>query len=144
MVPGPLLGCSILVLADEPFFAHCLDVLLRGAGADVIAATSPADALSLLERQQPSAVVLDTLSVSKAAQQVSRRLLRLGVPCVVCTSGPGQDQLKGVVVVQKPVRGFELIEALSRLTRKGEGPSLTPPAGAARHAVFREGASSAD
>jgi CheY-like chemotaxis protein len=132
VVPAPLLGCSILVLADEPFLAHCLQAVLQDAGADVIGTTSPAEALSYLERLQPSAVVLDTVSTSKNAQQIHRRLARLRVPCVICSSGESLEPgPKGVVTVQKPVRGTLLIDALSRITQT----SGAAPAGTKRRAL---------
>jgi CheY-like chemotaxis protein len=131
---GPLAGCSILILADEPFTAYCLDILLKDAGADVQGTHSVREASVLLEQHRPSAVVLDTRSRTKADQQVRQRLLRLGIPCIVCSSDIGAERkAKGISVLPRPVRGTDLIEMLSGFkAAEGNAPPPTQPASARR------------
>lgn len=130
-MPGPLAGCSILVLADEPFTAYCLDILLKDAGADVLGIHSIREAHDLLDLHRPSAVVLDTRSRTKADQQVRRRLLRLGIPCIVCSNDVRDGQTAdGISVLPRPIRGTDLIEALSRFKaaeRNGPAPQPESP-----------------
>jgi CheY-like chemotaxis protein len=129
---GPLTGCSILILADEPFTAYCLDILLKDAGADVLGTPSVREAHVLLEQHRPSAVVLDTRSRTKADNQVRQRLLRLGIPCIVC-SNDVRDEQKGISVLSRPVRGTELIEMLSRFkAAEDNAQPATQPASSRR------------
>lgn len=112
---APLVSCSILVFAEEPFSLHCLEALLKDAGADVIATASPEEALDFLGSQQPSACVLDVGTGSNVPQPIVGQLQRLGVPCVLCMNSSVEENAPGVFVLSRPVRGTELIEMLSRV-----------------------------
>jgi DNA-binding response OmpR family regulator len=113
-----LAGYSILVFAQDPFSSHCLETLLRGAGADVIGTASVNGALYAIEQQPLSAGVLDAGLASMAPKQIVQSLMRRGVPCLVCMHCGSEDQnARGACVVPKPVRGVELIETL-----RGLGP----------------------
>jgi DNA-binding response OmpR family regulator len=110
---SPLAGYSILVFAQEPFSAHCLETLLRGAGAEVIGTASVNGALYAIEQRAFSAGVLDAGVASMAPKQIVQSLTRRGVPCLVCMHCGSEDQnARGAGVVPKPVRGIELIEML--------------------------------
>ena len=120
-MPGPLVGCSILVVADQSFAAYCLDILLSDAGAHVQGTHSVGEAHALLERHRPSAIVLDTRSAAKADHKIRQRLLRLGIPCIVYSNDTRDDDPKtdGISVLPRPIRGTDLIEALSCLKAAG-------------------------
>ena len=113
---SPLAGYSILVFAQDPFSSHCLETLLRGAGADVIGTSSVNGALYAIEQRTLSAGVLDAGLASMAPKHIVQSLMRRGVPCLVCMHcGSGDQNARGTCVVPKPVRGIELIETLCGL-----------------------------
>ena len=116
MENSPLTGCSILVLDEQPFVAHCLQILLEGAGAQVDSATSAGEALHFMDRKVFSAAVLDCSKGSKGLRRIAQRLARRGLPFVFCKNVDQQDDVwPGIPALIKPVIGFQLIEILYRL-----------------------------
>jgi CheY-like chemotaxis protein len=110
-----LAGCSILVVEEEPFIAHCLKVLLEDAGVDVHGATSAADALHISDRKTLTAGVLACSKGTKGCRRVAQRLVRLDVPFVICMDAGQLEEWPGVPVLIKPVRGFQVLETLGQL-----------------------------
>jgi CheY-like chemotaxis protein len=110
-----LAGCSILVVAEQPFAAYCLKLLLEGAGAEVHAAARVREALYCIDRERLSAAVLHLGAAAKGRRQVVQRLARLNLPLVMCNDSTDRDELSGASVLIKPVRGVELVDTLERL-----------------------------
>lgn len=127
----PLAGRMILVVEDSPSSRDWLTHVLRGAGAEVIAAPSGQDALALLEqaetREQVSAVLSDVTLPGMTGIDFTRRLR-------APEAGGGLDWQKPVVgltahvdariraaclkagmarVLEKPVRSVQLCAAMA-------------------------------
>ena len=115
MEHSALVGCSILVVEEEPFIAHCLKVLLEDAGVEVQGATSATEALHVIDRKILTAGVLACSKGTKGCRRVAQRLARLNVPFVICMEAGQDEAWPGVPVLIKPVNGFQVLETLGRL-----------------------------
>lgn len=110
-----LAGRSILLVEEQPFFAHCLRIFLEGAGAELRSAASAAEALRLIDRNVLSAAVLGSSSVAKGRRRVAQQLTRFGLPFVVCKHADHDKPWPGAPVLIKPVMGLDLVETPYRL-----------------------------
>jgi CheY-like chemotaxis protein len=110
-----LAGCSILVVAEQPFAAYCLKLLLESAGAEVRAAAHAREALYCIDRERLSAAVLHLGATAKGRRQVVQRLARLNLPFVMCNDSTDHDGLRGASVLIKPILGVELVDTLERI-----------------------------
>jgi CheY-like chemotaxis protein len=117
-----LTGRRVLVVEDEALVAMLVEDALLDAGATVLGpAATVAEALALLEREEPPhAAVLDLNLAGETSTPVADVLAARGVPFVVAT-GYGASGLPpghaGVPVLAKPYDPDELTAALSRLCR---------------------------
>lgn len=71
--PG-LEGLPVLVVEDDPASAQYVSVLLTNAGCDVRVALTAEDALTVLERFSPGAVVLDLVLPRMSGLLLARHL----------------------------------------------------------------------
>jgi DNA-binding response OmpR family regulator len=137
MEHGPLSGRSILVVEESPFVAHCLQLLLVDAGAQVHGAARSSEALSVIDRTRLSAAVLHDGKGVKGYRRIAQRLARHGLPCVLCTDLAADDEVwRGATVLFKPVWGVELVETVRRLVNAEEN-KRAPETGAGLLAASR-------
>jgi CheY-like chemotaxis protein len=120
-----LQGARILIVEDEPILAMDLESRLKGEGCAVIGLVSrEAQALKLLERDRPDAVVLDLNLNGKLPTDLVDALVARQVPFVIVTGyskrqfdSPG---LQGAPRLDKPIKTEELMRALSDLVRAAD------------------------
>jgi DNA-binding response OmpR family regulator len=112
-----LAGCSILLFENEPQ----LDVrtALEGAGAHVFQASTPADALELVDGVKLSAAVLDYTRSIEEGHPIARRLTALNIPFVFCKEIGRNEAWPHAPVLSRPVDNDELIDALRGLVGRG-------------------------
>ena len=114
-----LVGCSILVLEEQPFVACCLRLVLEGAGAQVHNAASADHALHLIARTGLSAAVLSCSKTTKGRRRIAQRLARLNLPFVLCKDIDQRDMFPGTPALITPVIGVQLVEMLHGLIVAG-------------------------
>ena len=112
---------KILVVEDEALVAMLVEDALLDAGFGVIGpAATVEEALALLERETPDAVVLDLNLAGETSTPVADWLAARGIPYVIAT-GYGATGLpaghKDAMVLAKPYDPAELIGVLDRLCR---------------------------
>jgi DNA-binding response OmpR family regulator len=109
----------VLVVEDEALVAMLVEDALLDAGFEVLGpAATVEEALSLLDRERPDAVVLDLNLAGETSTPVADLLASRQIPYVIATgygaSGlpPGHQQ---AMVLAKPYDPGELISMLGRL-----------------------------
>ena len=117
-----LSGRRILVVEDEALVAMLVEDALLEAGAEVIGpAATVAEAMQLLERERPSAAVLDLNLAGEPSTPIADVLVRLGVPFVIAT-GYGAEGLPehhaDVPVLAKPYDPDELTQLLHSIASR--------------------------
>jgi DNA-binding response OmpR family regulator len=110
---------KVLVVEDEALVAMLVEDALLDAGFEVLGpAATVEEAMSLLDRERPDAVVLDLNLAGETSTPVADLLAARGIPYVIATgygaSGlpPGHQQ---AMVLAKPYDPGELISMLGRL-----------------------------
>jgi len=78
-----LAGCSILICEDEPLIALDIAEAFSNAGARVMTVASIADALTALEDEVPSAVILDHALNDGESSQLRECLKERNIPYVI-------------------------------------------------------------
>jgi two-component system, response regulator PdtaR len=112
----------ILVVEDEFLIAMELTATLEAHGFVVIGPVGTVDdALELLQRELPEAVILDLNLRGRPAIPVAKLLRELDLPFVIASAYshmdlPQNDALQGAVNVGKPTNSATLIEILHRIT----------------------------
>jgi two-component system, response regulator PdtaR len=112
----------ILVVEDEFLIAMELTAILEAHGFFVIGPVGTVDdALEILRRERPDAVVLELNLCGIAATPVARLLRELDLPFVIAsaysnTDLPRDDSLRGVANIGKPTNSATLIQVLQRIT----------------------------
>ena len=112
---------KILVVEDEALVAMLVEDALLDAGFGVIGPAATVDeALALLERETPDAVVLDLNLAGETSTPVADWRAARGIPYVIAT-GYGATGLpaghKDAMVLAKPYDPAELIGVLDGLCR---------------------------
>lgn len=114
-----LTGRRILVVEDEALVAMLVEDALLDAGATVIGpAATVAEALALLETEDPAAAVLDLNLAGEPSTPIADALTSRGVPFVVATGYGAEGLPEGhaeVPVLAKPYDPDELTSMLQRL-----------------------------
>jgi len=113
------LAKRILVVEDEALVALLVEDALADAGFDVLGpAATVSEALALLGRETPDAVVLDLNLAGESSTPVADALTRLGIPYVIATGygaaalPPGHER---AAVLAKPYDPNDLAAVLERL-----------------------------
>ena len=76
---NPRLGCSVLIVEDEPLIALELHDALHSAGASILGATTAKDALELIAYAQICAAIVDVKLGGNDCSSVCAALtIRLG------------------------------------------------------------------
>lgn len=111
-------GKRVMIVEDEFLVAMELESELMDQGCVVIGpAGRSARALALLENQAPDAVLLDLNLDGETPTALAEALMRRHVPFIVVTGyssrHPEPAILRDAPRLQKPVRGSELVAALT-------------------------------
>jgi DNA-binding response OmpR family regulator len=116
----PLRGRTILIVEDEPLIALDLHAALRAAGADLIAATSSAEALTLIRRNDMAAAIVDVNLANDDCFSVCQALFHRSVPFLFYTGHREAKVLTAwpdVPVLPKPTHHNEIIARVGQLVR---------------------------
>jgi CheY-like chemotaxis protein len=119
----------ILVVEDEPLVALDVLMVLREAGARVVAASYVETALCSVEHPDLSAAVVDIRLGDGNGTEVCRRLRHLGVPFLMHTGNLPPDVANDwpdVPVIKKPAGRGQIVAALQSLLAP---VSLAPQSG---------------
>jgi two-component system KDP operon response regulator KdpE len=122
----------VLVVDDEPQFLRALQTNLRGAGYDVVGATTAEEALSTAALQPPDAVILDLLLPDGRGTDVCQELRRWTDAPIILVSAVGDEAEKISALdagaddyVTKPFAIGELLARLRAALRRA-GPTAEP------------------
>jgi two-component system KDP operon response regulator KdpE len=122
----------ILVVDDEPQFLRALQTNLRGAGYDVVTATTAEEALTTAGLHPPEAVILDLLLPDGRGTDVTRELRRWTEAPIILVSAVGDEAEKIEALdagaddyVTKPFAIGELLARLRAALRRA-GPAGGP------------------
>jgi two-component system KDP operon response regulator KdpE len=122
----------ILVVDDEPQFLRALQTNLRGAGYDVVTATTAEEALTTAGLHPPEAVILDLLLPDGRGTDVTRELRRWTEAPIILVSAVGDEAEKIEALdagaddyVTKPFAIGELLARLRAALRRA-GPAGEP------------------
>ena len=118
----------ILVVDDEPQILRALQTSLRGAGYDVVTATTGAEALTAAAVQPPDAVILDLVLPDTRGTDVCRELRTWSTVPVIVLSVVGDEDEKVAALdagaddyVTKPFGLDELLARLRAALRRVDG-----------------------
>jgi PAS domain S-box-containing protein len=121
-------GVRVLVVDDDLDTLEMLKAIFQNRGAEVIAATSAGDALNILERSLPDAVVSDLAMPDQSGYELIEHIRRRSperggnIPAVALTAyARGQDRLQALTAgfqmyLPKPVDPIELVTVVANLT----------------------------
>ena len=115
-----LLGCSILIVEDEPLIALDLHAAIHAAGAGIIAGTNAKEALRLISRNEISAAVIDVRLGNQDSLEVCQALFHHRVPFLFYTAHADAGLLKAwpqAPVLLKPARNEEIVARIGDLVR---------------------------
>ena len=118
MQDDALLGQLVLVVEDEPLFAHGLQQCLENAGAQV-ARPGLLEAPAFVQLATPSAAVLDCHPASRERRALIRLLRQCDVPFLFCSAQPpahGTTE-RGAAYIIRPCPPEMLIAAVRYLLR---------------------------
>jgi two-component system KDP operon response regulator KdpE len=125
-------GQRILVVDDEPQFLRALQTNLRGAGYEVVTATTAEEALSSAGLRPPEAIILDLLLPDGRGTDVCRELRRWTEAPIILVSAVGEEREKIAALdagaddyVTKPFAIGELLARLRAVLRR-VGPATEP------------------
>jgi two-component system KDP operon response regulator KdpE len=125
-------GPRVLVVDDEPQFLRALQTNLRGAGYDVVTATTAEEALSTAALRPPEVVILDLLLPDGRGTDVCRELRRWTDVPIIVVSAVGEEAEKISALdagaddyVTKPFAIGELLARLRAALRRA-GPATEP------------------
>ena len=114
-----LAGCSILIFEDEPLIAIGIADAFTHAGARVVTVRSLASALSAIENEVPSAVILDHVLSDGERSQLCKRLEQRNIPYLVHSGYSNLDGAYGDAVhVPKPANPDVLVTTVLGLLRR--------------------------
>jgi len=116
---------SVLVVEDEASIASFVSLYLKNAGYDVRTATNGADALTSVQNQQPSLIVLDLMLPDIDGIEICRRIRQKSdVPILMLTARDEDvDKIIGLEVgaddyMTKPFNPRELVARVKSILRR--------------------------
>lgn len=131
---------KILVIEDEEGIIHLLNLYLKDAGFDVVAARDGADGLALHAREHPDLVILDIMLPAIDGFEVCRRIRQWSkTPILMLTArGSEDDRIQGLDLgaddyLVKPFSPRELVSRVRAILRRvngGEGSETRSVGGA--------------
>ncbi len=145
-------GARVLVVDDEPQILRALQTALRGAGYDVEAAATAAEALTRAAARPPEAVILDLVLPDRSGVEVCHELRGWLKAPILILSAVGEEGEKVAALdagaddyVTKPFGVEELLARLRAALRRA-GPTGEPTVEVGdltidfeKHAVSRAG-----
>ena len=123
MMPvGKQKHARILIIEDDPTMAHDLRDLLVEAGFEIAGVAGKLEkALALIESGACDAAIVDANLAGVSASPAASALTARGLPFIVL-SGYSREQLQGAfpgaILLQKPCRPAQLIQALNTIVLK--------------------------
>ena len=122
-------GARILVVDDEPHILRALATSLRGAGYEVVAVATAAEAVTAAAMRPPDAVILDLILPDGSGIDVCRELRRWTDAPIVVLSAVGDEHEKVLALdagaddyVTKPFGIDELLARLRAVLRRAAPP----------------------
>lgn len=115
----PLDGKRILIVEDEPLLALDLKMTLEDVRAKVVAATSLAQALQLVEAGKLDACVADLELWGADAGPLIDKLKQSGIPFLTYSGRADPPTGRVVAHVQKPKAADAVVAELARLFSTG-------------------------
>jgi DNA-binding response OmpR family regulator len=119
---------KILVIEDEEGIIHLLNLYLKDAGYEVIAARDGADGLALHARLHPDLVILDIMLPALDGFEVCRRIRAWSkTPILMLTArGDEDDRIQGLELgaddyLVKPFSPRELVSRVRAILRRVDG-----------------------
>src|SRR5881296_3898872 len=116
---------SVLVVEDEASIASFVSLYLKNAGYEVRTATNGAEALSSVQTQQPSLIVLDLMLPDIDGIEICRRIRQKSeVPILMLTARDEDvDKIIGLEVgaddyMTKPFNPRELVARVKSILRR--------------------------
>ena len=117
--PGPLARQSILIVEDEPLVALDGHRVLSAAGASIISAATPGEAIKLLSFAEVRAAIVDVQLGREDATLVCDLLERRRIPFAFYTGRADTTHLRAqwpqVPVIKKPATSRDIVSILSTL-----------------------------
>lgn len=124
---------KILVIEDEEGIIHLLNLYLRDAGYNVVAARDGADGLALHAREHPDLVILDIMLPALDGFEVCRRIRSWSkTPILMLTArGDEDDRIAGLELgaddyLVKPFSPRELVSRVRAILRRVNGQDNGP------------------
>lgn len=119
---------QILIVEDDHTLREMYRWALVAAGFTVQQSDNGFDALQLIDRDPPDAVILDLglplVSGSEVLQQIAAHAHTRHIPVVVVTgSSEDFDLLSVACLLRKPVTADRLIEVVRKCLASGSGPA---------------------
>jgi DNA-binding response OmpR family regulator len=111
-----LADCSILICEDEPLIALGIANAFSETGARVVAVKSLARAFAAIEKDAPSAVILDHALSDGESSRLCAYLKERNIPYILHSGYPNHDD--GAVSVPKPAAPQMLVSAVEGLLGK--------------------------
>ena len=119
---------KILIIEDEEGIIHLLNLYLKDAGFDVVAARDGADGLALHAREHPDLVILDIMLPAIDGFEVCRRIRQWSkTPILMLTArGSEDDRIQGLDLgaddyLVKPFSPRELVSRVRAILRRVNG-----------------------
>jgi len=111
-----LKGRSILVVEDDPLIRLELTCLFESVGAQVVAASTYAQAVTAIEHKQIRAALLDHGLQEDDIAPLCRLLAEWHIPYMFYTGYPDLEQnYPRAIIVQKPASGEVLLTKMAEL-----------------------------
>ncbi len=119
---------KILIIEDEEGIVHLINLYLKDAGYQVVAAHDAADGLALHAREHPDLVILDIMLPGLDGFEVCRRIRAWSsTPILMLTArGDEDDRIRGLDLgaddyLVKPFSPRELVSRVRAILRRVEG-----------------------
>ena len=121
----PLTELRILVVEDDAVIAMLLSEMLVVMGHDVCATeATEADAVASAARHQPDLMIVDVRLRDGSGLSAVRRILENGhVPHLFISADRLQEVTPGAILLRKPFREAELVEAIGDALGRGASVS---------------------
>jgi DNA-binding response OmpR family regulator len=124
---------KILVIEDEDGIIHLINLYLKDAGYEVVAAKDGADGLALHARLQPDLVILDIMLPALDGFEVCRRIRAWSkTPILMLTArGDEDDRIQGLDLgaddyLVKPFSPRELVSRVRAILRRVDSSDRQP------------------
>jgi two-component system KDP operon response regulator KdpE len=123
----------VLVCDDEPQILRALEVILREAGYEVVAAATGEEALSRAAVRPPAAAILDLMLPDFDGIEITKRLREWSEMPIIVLSAVGEEEAKVKALaagaddyVTKPFGPPELVARLGAVLRRAKPEAAEP------------------